>query len=223
MKTDSLDRVKGQISNERRKWEVLAVVGTALGKFVFMDFLNWRFPYVAVAVVGWVVYILYRKQKVDGVAKYWGFRVDNFKKALQWVLPFGIFSVIVFVAIGVWQGSLNPTWHIFPILVTYPIWGTIQQFLLIALVAGNLKDGGFGKLTNPQIIFGTAVVFSLVHYPSYWLMGGTFLLALFYGFVYLKERNVYVLGLFHGWLGAIFYYTVVGTDPFEDAFMSLLS
>ena len=202
--------------------EILAVVLTAAGKFIFMDFLNWRFPYVAIAVVSWTIYILYRKRKTPGILKHWGFRTDNFKKALYNVLPFGIFSVIVFIMIGIWQGSLNITWHILPILVTYPLWGVIQQFLLIALVTGNLRDGKFAMLQNWQIILGAATLFSLVHYPSLWLMLGTFLLALFYGFIYLKERNVYVLGLFHGWLGAIFYYTVVGTDPFEDAFISLL-
>ncbi len=210
------------VKKSTRIVEILAVVLTAAGKFIFMDFLNWRFPYVATAVVGWTIYILYRKRKTTGILKHWGFRTDNFKKALYNVLPFGIFSVVVFIMIGIWQGSLNITWHILPILITYPLWGVIQQFLLIALVTGNLRDGRFAMLQNWQIILGAATLFSLVHYPSLWLMLGTFLLALFYGFIYLKERNVYVLGLFHGWLGAIFYYTVVGTVPFEDAFIGLL-
>lgn len=210
------------VKKSTRIVEILAVVLTAAGKFIFMDFLNWRFPYVATAVVSWTIYILYRKRKTTGILKHWGFRTDNFKKALYNVLPFGIFSVVVFIMIGIWQGSLNITWHILPILITYPLWGVIQQFLLIALVTGNLRDGRFAMLQNWQIILGAATLFSLVHYPSLWLMLGTFLLALFYGFIYLKERNVYVLGLFHGWLGAIFYYTVVGTDPFEDAFIGLL-
>ncbi|MDC8005706.1 CPBP family intramembrane metalloprotease [Aureisphaera galaxeae] len=211
------------LSNNTKYLEILAVILTAAGKFVFMDYLNWRLPYVSFAVLSWTLYILYRKRRTPGILKYWGFRKDNFRRALRWVLPFGIFSVAVFLTIGIWQGSLNLTWHIFPILITYPLWGIIQQFLLIALVAGNLKDGNRGNFKNWQIILGSAVLFSLVHYPSVWLMLGTFILALFYGFVYLKERNVYVLGLFHGWLGAIFYYTVVGTDPFEDAFLPLLT
>ncbi len=203
--------------------EVGAVVLTAVGKFIFMDFLNWRFPYVAFVVIVWAVYVIRKRRKSPELMKHWGFRMDNFKKALRWVLPFGLFSVVVFLGIGYWQGSINATWHIFPILITYPIWGTVQQFLLIALIAGNLRDAHIRGLKDWQIILGCAFLFSGVHYPSVWLMAGTFLLALFYGFVFLKERNVYVLGLFHGWLGAIFYYTVVGTDPFEDAFMSLVA
>ena len=49
-------------------------------------------------------------------------------------------------------------------------------------------------------------------------MMGTFILALLYTIVYLRERNLFALGLFHGWLGALFYYTVVGRDPFMEVF-----
>jgi len=45
----------------------------------------------------------------------------------------------------------------------------------------------------------------------------TFVLALVYG--YLKERNIYVLGFFHGWLGAICFYTIVDRDPFVEIFL----
>jgi uncharacterized protein len=52
-------------------------------------------------------------------------------------------------------------------------------------------------------------------------MLGTFILALLYGYIYLRSRNLYVLGLFHGWLGALFFYTVVGRDPFAEVFGKL--
>ena len=42
--------------------------------------------------------------------------------------------------------------------------------------------------------------------------------AVFYGFVYLRMKDIYVLALFHGWLGGLFYYTVVGRDPFVEMF-----
>jgi uncharacterized protein len=40
----------------------------------------------------------------------------------------------------------------------------------------------------------------------------------FYHAIQLKERNIYVLGLFHGWLGGFFYYMVLGRDPFLEVF-----
>jgi hypothetical protein len=209
------------ISDKRRVLEIAAVVLTAGGKFLFMDVLNWRFPYVAFAVVSWVIYIIHRNKQQKGISPYWGFRWDTFKRTTRYMLPFGIFSIAVFFAIGIYRESINLSWHILPILVSYPIWGTIQQFLIIALVAGNLHDMKSLRLNKFYIILGTAVLFSVVHFPSYWLMLGTFLLALFYGFVYLRVKNLYALGLFHGWLGALFYYTVVGSDPFADIFLKL--
>jgi hypothetical protein len=42
------------------------------------------------------------------------------------------------------------------------------------------------------------------------------------GVVILRIRNVFVLGIFHGWLGALFFYTVAGRDPFLEVFGKLL-
>ena len=206
------------ISSKRRIIEISAVILTAIGKFIFMDYLNWRFPFVAVAIISWVSYVIYRKSKQPGITKYWGFRTDNFKTVLKKVLPFGLMAVVTFFAVGFFKGTLNISWHIIPILILYPIWGAIQQFLLIALTAGNLQDMKGQKLNKEIIILLSAILFGAIHYPFVWLMIATFILAIFYGWVYLSERNIYVLGLFHGWLGGIFYYTILERDPFLEMF-----
>ena len=211
------------ISNKRRMIEISAVVLTAIGKFVFMDYLGWRFPFVIIAIIAWTSYIIYRNQTKTGVIKYWGFRTDNFKTVTRRVLPFGLFAVIAFIGIGLYQDTINITWHIIPILILYPIWGIIQQFLLIALTAGNIQDLKGQNLDKGIIILFSALLFAAIHYPFGWLMIGTFILAAFYGLIYLNERNIYVLGLFHGWLGGLFYYTVLGRDPFLDTFGILLN
>jgi len=144
--------------------------------------------------------------------------MDNFTSVLRKVLPFGILSIITFICIGIYQGTINVSWHIIPILILYPIWGIIQQFLLIALTAGNLQDLKGQQLDYKIIILISAALFALVHYPFLWLIGGTFALALFYGWIYLKERNIFVLGLFHGWIGGLYYYTVLDRDPFLEMF-----
>ena len=206
------------ISSKRRIIEISAVILTAIGKFIFMDYLNWRFPFVAVAIISWVSYVIFRKSKQPGITKYWGFRTDNFKTVLKKVLPFGLMAVVTFFAVGFFKGTLNISWHIIPILILYPIWGAIQQFLLIALTAGNLQDMKGQKLNKEIIILLSAILFGAIHYPFVWLMIATFILAIFYGWVYLSGRNIYVLGLFHGWLGGIFYYTILERDPFLEMF-----
>lgn len=210
------------ISDKVRLLEILGVVITGIGKFFFMDYLNWRLPFVIFAILAWSFYVFYRYKKDKNVLRDWGFRLDNFKSVLRLMLPFVVVSVVSFFAMGYVQGTINMTWHILPLLITYPIWGSIQQFLTIGLLAGNLNDLKRIKLSKIAIILITAMFFSIVHYPSLWLMVGTFILALVYGYIYLKAKNIYVLGLFHGWLGALFYYTVVNQDPFADVFMKYL-
>lgn len=204
------------IKDRQRKLEIFSVVLTGIGKFVFMDTLNWRLPFISVAILAWSVYVIYQSKKHPGILSYWGFRTDTFKSVLKMILPFGIIAIVACFAIGYFLGTLQLTWHIIPILVLYPLWGVIQQFLVIGLVAGNLQDLTSIRWSKTTIIVVTALLFGLIHYPYGWLMAGTFVLALLYGFIYLKARNVYVMGLFHGWLGAIFFYTVVGRDPFME-------
>jgi uncharacterized protein len=207
------------ITNKQRLFEIIAVLTTALGKFLFMDYLQWRLPFIITAIVAWIIYVMYRSKKHPGILKYWGFRTDNFWKVAKMILPFAIGAVLMCFITGYYLDSIIISWHIIPILILYPIWGIIQQFLCISLVAGNLKDMNQLKLSDWLIILITAILFGLLHYPFYWLILGTFVLALLYGWIYLKARNVYVMGLFHGWLGALFFYTVVGRDVFAEVFL----
>ncbi|TXE15572.1 CAAX protease family protein [Psychroserpens burtonensis] len=210
-------------SDKVRLLEILAVVLTGVGKFVFMDYLNWRLAFVIFAILFWSLYARYRYKKGNQVLKDWGFRRDNFKSVLKLVMPFAAVSIVVFIGIGYIQGTLNLTWHIIPLLITYPIWGTVQQFITIGLVAGNLGTLKSIQLKKVSVILITSTLFSLVHYPTVWLLIVTFILAVFYGCIYLKAKNLYVLGVFHGWLGALFYYTVVNQDPFADVFLKYLN
>ncbi len=198
--------------------EIAFAVLTAIGKVIFMDMLNWRLPFISIVIIGWISYILWQRKHHPERLKQWGFRLDTIGSVCKLVWPFAILAVCAFVAVGLWNNSIQWTWHIFPILLIYPLWGILQQFLVIALVAGNLQDFDEHKQRTPFILLGASTLFALIHYPHVWLIGGTFLLALFYGYVFLKERNIIVLGVLHGWLGALFFYTVLNRDPFIEVF-----
>ncbi len=211
------------ISDRTRKIEIFAAIATASGKFIFMDWLDWKFPFIMIAIAGWAIYIFIRNRTRPGILQYWGFRTDNFRKVMVMIAPFAISTIVACFVTGVVRGTLNLNWHIIPILVLYPVWGVIQQFLLIALTSGNLQDMEGQRVSKPVVILIAAFLFAIVHYPIGWLVSATFVIALYYGWLYMKERNLYVLGLFHGWLGGIFYYTVLGKDPFAEVFGKLLS
>jgi len=182
-----------------------------------MDLLQWKILFITCTIVGWVAYIYLRWKTNPTLLSYWGFRADNLRTTLFRLIPLAVLALIAFLIIGYTRETIQVTWHIIPILIIYPIWGTIQQFLCVGIVTGNLQDMSrpVPKILNVLI---TALLFSTLHYPNLWLMAGTFVLAIIYSIVYLRERNLLALGLFHGWLGAIFYYSVVGRDPFAEVF-----
>lgn len=136
----SNDRYTPLIADTHRHLEITAVLATALGKFIFMDWLEWRLPFIAIAITAWVVYALIRHRQAPGILKYWGFRTNDFKKVARMVLPFGFIAIATFFIVGFYLKTINLSWRVIPILILYPRWGTIQQFLVIGLVAGNMKD-----------------------------------------------------------------------------------
>ncbi len=198
-----------------RTFELAAVVFTALGKFLFYDIFQLQFVFILLIFIFWTGYITWRVRHTPDIITAWGFRMDNFLETLKMVLPFGLLAIFSSILIGYYLDTIDLNWHIVPILLLYPLFGTLQQFLLMALVAGNLQSRNESQL---KIMLISACLFSIIHYPDGWLVLGTFILALFYSYIYLRKRNLYVLGLFHGWLGAIFYYTVVEKDPFLEVF-----
>ncbi len=212
-----------QINDKTRTLEVLAVVLTGLGKFIFMDWLNWRLPYILAIAFFWIGYVWYRARQERGILDYWGIGKVNFKKTFLELLPVGLLCVVAFLLIGNYRGTNILNWHIIPILLLYPLWGVVQQFIVVGLITKNLRDMERTKLSAWLIVLMTALIFAVVHYPHHLLICGTFVLALVYAALSLKNRNLIVLGTFHGWLGAFFYYTVLGRDAWQEVFGMLLS
>jgi hypothetical protein len=205
-----------EIKDKTRVFEIASVAVTGFGKFIFMDFLNLRFVFITAACLFWICYILYRSQQDAGILKYWGLSKTNFKKSFLELLPCMGICIGFFIIAGYRLRSSVITWSIIPVLLLYPIWGIIQQFIIVGLIAGNLKD--FKRINTPDwlIIFVTALVFATVHFPHSLLIIGTFLLALAYTKLYLHGRNLIVLGIYHGWLGAFFFYTILGRDAWNE-------
>ncbi len=207
-----------QKQDRQRIFEILAVILTGVGKFVFVDFFELKFVYITTAMVFWVGFIAFKYRTNSQILEYWGFTKDHFREVVSVLLPLGIISILLFLVIGYQRNTIVLNWHLFPILLLYPFWGLIQQFLIVALVAGNLNDLEKFRLPEIWIVVITSLIFSIVHYPNTLLMVGTFVLCLVYSKVYLWKKNLYVLGLFHGWLGGLFYFIVLNRDPWVEMF-----
>ena len=183
-----------------------------------MDLLELRFPYIATACIFWLVYIFLRKKEVPEILNYWGLTFKTFKKTFLELLPLAIILSIGFVIVGNKIGTNILSINILPILLIYPIWGIIQQFIMIGIFARNLKDNDGINLPVAGVVFIASLLFAVVHFPFQVLVVATFLLAMVYVNLYLKGRNLLVMGIYHGWIGALFFYTIMERDPLVEVF-----
>lgn len=198
-------------------FEVAAVVATGFLHLIFQS-IGAKGPFIGLASVGWMGYVVWRVRRDLSLWVKWGFRTENILSAFLW--PTGIF--LLGMSLMAWYGLVNGRilWqdHILVLLVLYPLWGILQQFLVQALGVANLMalfpNQGW-MVALPVGVF----LFSLVHYPDGWLlMSATGVMACFFIPCYLRERNLWPLGLYHGWLGTFFYLWVLGKDPWVDVF-----
>ena len=165
-----------------------------------------------------MVYIFLRKKEIPQILNYWGLNFHNFKKTFLELLPIAVISSIAFYFVGNKLGTNILNINIIPILLIYPIWGIIQQFIMIGIFARNLKDGDQINLPTAGVVLIAATLFAIVHFPFLILVAATFLLAIVYVSLYFKERNLLVMGIYHGWIGGLFFYTIMERDPFFEVF-----
>lgn len=173
------NKMKIEIKNSQRLFEIAMVVITGIVKVLFVDILHIKLAFIISAITFWIVYIVYQTRKRPELWKYWGLTFTNYKPTLKIVGFVGLIVVLGILIYGIWFKHTEWNWHIFIVLLTYPLWGTIQQFLIMSLFAGNLKDMNGNNLKEIPIILLTSIFFAFIHYPSYPLILATFLMAIF--------------------------------------------
>jgi len=204
----------------RSLFETGSVIVTGILHLILVGVLNAKVVFIAVALIGWSGYLAMRVRKDRRLLKAWGFRCDNIRSTFiisSFATAIGILAMAV---IALTQKSLSFHWHMLPLLLLYPIWGVIQRFLVQALVAGNLSrsSGMIGSAWFVTIV--SAALFALVHMPDLKLAIGTFCLGLAFTPIYLRWRNLWPLGIYHGWLAVFAYFWVLHRDPWLEVFGS---
>ena len=80
----------------------------------------------------------------------------------------------------------------------------------------RLSSVSFFERRPWAIALAAGLLFGAVHWPFPALMVGTSLMGAVFALVYLKHRNLWPLGLLHGWVGALFFLWVMGKDPMME-------
>ena len=193
------------------RWEITFVVLTGLGNILLAEWLNLQSVYVVAACLFWAGFIAVRAAADRSVLTEWGFAKRGFGRSMALLSPFMLLSVLGSAAYGKFTGSMVLHWHMVLVLLLYPIWGLVQQFLVVSLLAGNIRK--YSRYPEPVIVLLTASVFALAHASSLPLVGASFCLALVTTTIFFRTRNLWALGIFHGTFGTCLYFFVLGRDP----------
>jgi hypothetical protein len=183
-----------------------------------MDHLQMRAFYIAGICTFWAAYILFRYSTHRDILKHWGFTKSNFKRSMAFLLPLVVLSITVSLIYGYYKHSLLFTWHILPILCLYPLWGIIQQYLVLGLITNNLISLVKPSINRYVLIFLISAFFGLVHYTSTFLMIFTFAMEVVFLLTYFKWRNLWAIGIAHGWIGSFLLYFVLMRDLWSELF-----
>jgi len=192
------------------------VVFTGLLHLVFKS-LDAKGPFIVLASISWIGYVVWQVRRDPTKWKRWGFRTDNFRQAFMWPSVLFVGSGLAMAWYGVMTGRVLWQGHMLFLLLLYPLWGILQQFLVQALGVDNLMK----LFPQHGLWLGMSVgvvLFAVVHFPNWLLMLAAGVLACFFIPLYIRDRNLWPLGLYHGWLGTFFYLWVLGRDPWVTVF-----
>jgi hypothetical protein len=196
-----------------RGFEIGAAVLTASGKFVFSDWLGYQLHYTVAAIVFWAAYVTLRHNWDPSILKRWGFT----RKGLKQGLTLGAGAFVVGLGVSLLYGASKEVsiinWNLPLLMLLYPVWGIVQQFLVVGLFADNVIALSRGRIPEFVVVMIAALLFAAVHVPDRELMVATFCLGIVSVLVFFKTRNLIAVGILHGWFASVFYFFAMGEDP----------
>jgi hypothetical protein len=203
-------------------WTALSGAAATAGLHLIMQAQGPSPLLIVGACLFWSCFVFFRTWQDRAALRRWGFRADNLHQA-------AVFPALIFVvtAIGfAWyahrQGTLGFSAHLLLILLIYPAWGLVQEFLVLAVVVGNLELMPSLRRRRGLLVLLVAAVFGLIHGLDLRVVSGSFFLELTCIPLYFKYRNLWPLGVLHGWLGALFYFWIEGRDMWVENFQTHL-
>jgi hypothetical protein len=192
--------------------EAVAAVATGLLHVGLTEVAGSMAAFMGIAIAAWGAYAVHRVRADRSVVDEWGVRLRGtrglFLVAAAALVPVAIAMGVV----GARLGHALATPGLAVLLVLYPFWAFVEQFLLQAMLARNL----FARASIPVVTIACSVLFALDHLPQWPLAGATLVLALALTPLYLRTRRLLPLAWFHGWTGALFYVWVLGRDPLRE-------
>ena len=182
------------------------------------DWLQWRGIYISGICLFWFGYVLFQVRKNKRQLELWGIRKNNFRSSMYFLSPVIAISILVCIIYAELNSNLFFNWQILPVLFLYPLWGIIQQFLMLSIISQTLSTFVNIKVNRYVIVLIVSALFSLIHYPSFFLMIFTFFLEIIFISAYFKWRNLWAIGIAHGWIATFLLIYVLNRNPWLELF-----
>lgn len=197
--------------------EIPAVLAAAAIHLIATLALDWHgvdIVVIGTAVLGYVAI----RVRHNTVRAAWGLRRLGFGTCARAASLWLVSGATALAVIALLRGSLVVELNLLPLLVLYPLWGIVQQLLVLGMLAHNLDVLG---VRRPMVLAVAAFGFAAVHVPDWPLVGATALLGLVNALLFFRHRNLWPLALLHGWLGALFYRWVLDRDVWGELLQAL--
>jgi len=228
-----------QLRHWERCFEIIATLTT--GVIFIAKLLNPLSIFIASCASVWIAWAIFQFCRHGSrILFVWGVRVDQPNLKHSFVLP-SCFALVAIIAICIGAAVQDHTiafdnWHLWLIFTLYPFYGVLQHVMLQSFLMRHLSwciTGtdersvlrAFLEERRLRHFFATlgcilisATAFAFVHWPDPWLMAGTGLMGIPWAIEYLLHRNVLPLGLYHGFVGTLFYFWFMGRDPLRGMF-----
>lgn len=163
----------------------------------------------------------------------WMLRLDNFRKAIRFMVGFVILISVMAIAGNLLfhlnEDTLRESFKDNPYMSLrgaraidrltglnvfavggqwsgYVFWGFLQQLLFLGVFATQLSrafDVGRSKLQLLLSCLMTATIFGLIHVPNFWLSTVTWIGGFFGALFSMQCRNLFAFGIVHGYGGTM--------------------
>jgi len=166
------------------------------------------------------VFVVFRASQDRTVFHHWGFRGDNLPAAIAPAIVVFVVGAAGLAAVGSYQGTFSLPGARPADVSDLRNLGLIQQFLMLGVLLNNLDCFPVLRQRRTILTLLMALIFALLHAGKQKLMVATFLLELALVPLYLRHRNLWPLGILHGWLGGLFYLWIENRDLWVERFGS---
>lgn len=126
-----------------------------------------------------------------------GFTRAEFAPALKKLLLVAVPLALPLYARAFWRG-FEGDWNLWFSVLGYPVWGLVQEYVLLGFIANRLEDSGVKRTLVPWI---NGALFAAIHYPNPVLMLATVIAGVLFTSVYLRHRNLFAPALVHALIG----------------------